>query len=108
MKISFLTRQRTILDQPVEEPTLVAMGLTVLGLAVLLALCVVAMAALPALGFLPWAFAASAALLAWLVLGLRRQQGLAGQTGRQRWFRRILACGRMLFIGVLTGWLGLI
>src|SRR5712691_4529925 len=98
MKISFLTRRRTLLDQQVEEPTLVAMALTVLGLAVLLALCVVVMAALPALGFLPWAFAAIAVLLAWLVLGLRRQQGLAGQTGHQRWFRRILAFGRILFI----------
>src|SRR5712691_2439126 len=106
MNISFLTRRRTILDQHVEEPTLVAMALTVLGLAVLLAICVVAMAALPALGFLPWAFAASAALLAWLVLGLRRQRGLAAPTGRQRWFRRILASGRMLFISVLTCWLG--
>jgi endonuclease/exonuclease/phosphatase family metal-dependent hydrolase len=108
MTIRFLTRRKTILDRHVEEPTLVAMALTVLGLAMLLVLCVVAMAALPALGFLPWAFAVLAVLLVWLVLGFRRQQDLSASTGRQRWVRRILVLGRMLFIGVVTGWLGLI
>jgi endonuclease/exonuclease/phosphatase family metal-dependent hydrolase len=110
MRINLLTRQRMVLDQQIEEPTLLALALTVTGFAVLLGGCVVGIAGLPAFGFVWWAFAAIAAVLAWLVLGLFRKPrpGPECATGRQRWFGRILLSARIVFIGVLACWLGLI
>jgi endonuclease/exonuclease/phosphatase family metal-dependent hydrolase len=110
MRADLLTRRRTAFGREVREPTLLAMLLTVTGFVVLLAACVVAMASLPALGYIGWTFAAVAAILAWLVLGFRRDPtpDLAPATGRQRWFRRLLRLARWSFIGVLACWLGLI
>ena len=75
-----------VLGQEVQEPTLLAMVLTVTGFALLLAVCVVAIAGLPAFGYLWWTFAGIAAILGWLVLGQRRkrQPGSTPPTGRQR------------------------
>ena len=107
--MNFLTRPRTLLDQETREPTLLALGLTVAGALLLLAVCIVAMVGLPALGYIGWAFAVVAALLAGLVLSLwRKPRALPSPTGRQRWFRRLLGLARLLFIGVLGCWLGLI
>jgi endonuclease/exonuclease/phosphatase family metal-dependent hydrolase len=99
-----------VLDQEVWEPTLLAMALTVTGLAGLLAVCVVAIAGLPAFGCIWWTFAAVAASLVCLVVSFRRklQPGPTPPTGRQRWFRRIRSWARLLYIFVLTCWLGLI
>jgi endonuclease/exonuclease/phosphatase family metal-dependent hydrolase len=99
-----------VLDQEVQEPTLLAMVLTVTGFAVLLAVCVGAIAALPAFGYIWWTFAALAVILVYLVLGLRSkpQPGPASPSGRQRWFRRIRFWARLLFIAVMACWLGLI
>jgi endonuclease/exonuclease/phosphatase family metal-dependent hydrolase len=98
-----------VLGQQIHEPTLLAMALTVMGFAALLGGCVVAIAGLPAFGYLWQTFAAATALLVWLVLGQRRKPRPGpALTGRQRWGRRILGLARMLFIGVLTCWLGLI
>jgi endonuclease/exonuclease/phosphatase family metal-dependent hydrolase len=99
-----------VLEQEVRESTLLAFALTGAGLAALLAACVVAAAGLPAFGFIWWTFAAVTALLAWLVLSrrLRLAPAPASPTGRQRWFRRTLRLGRLLLIGVLVCWLGLI
>jgi endonuclease/exonuclease/phosphatase family metal-dependent hydrolase len=108
MAINFLTKQRIVLDQPVQEPTLLAVALTVAGFVVLLGVCVLAIAGVPAFGYIGWTFATVAAVLAWLVLGRRRQAKTSSLTGRLRWYRRVLGAGRLLFIGVLTGWLGLI
>jgi endonuclease/exonuclease/phosphatase family metal-dependent hydrolase len=79
-----------------------------MGLGVLLGVCVLAIAVLPAFGSPGWTFTAVAAILTWLLLGQRRQPRTTSPTGRQRWFRRILGVGRLLFIGALTSWLGLI
>jgi endonuclease/exonuclease/phosphatase family metal-dependent hydrolase len=109
MRTSCLTKLRRVLGQQVQEPTLPALVLTVTGLALLLGVCLVAMAGLPALGSTGWAFAAVAATWAWLVLGLRRRPRAGGTppTGRRRWFRRILGGARLVFITVLGCWLGL-
>jgi endonuclease/exonuclease/phosphatase family metal-dependent hydrolase len=108
--MNLLTRWRTVLDQPVQEPTLFAFSLTVTAFLVLLGVCLVAMASVPEFGYLGWTFAALSALWVWLVLGRRRQRrpGSPTPTGRQRWFRRIVGVARLLFLGVLTCWLGLI
>ena len=52
-----------VLGQEVQEPTLLAIFLTVIGFAVLLAVCVVAIAGLPAFGYMGWTFAGVAASL---------------------------------------------
>src|SRR5258708_2134813 len=98
MRIHLLTRRRTVLDQEVQEPTLFALALVISGIAILLAVCVVAIAGVPAFGSIGWAFAAVAAFLMFLLLGLRRQPGplSPSTTGRQRWFRGILGGARML------------
>src|SRR6516165_1735370 len=105
-----LIRRRMVLGQEVQEPTLLALILTVTGLAVLLVVCVVAIAGLPAFGYIWWTFVAVAAMLVGLIVGLRREHqfGITSLTGRQRWFRRILGCARRLFIAVVACWLGLI
>jgi endonuclease/exonuclease/phosphatase family metal-dependent hydrolase len=105
-----LTRRRLVSGQEVQEPTLLALVLTVTGFAFLLVVCVVAIAGLPAFGYSGWTFAAVATILVCLVVGLRRkpQPGPPSSTGRQRWFRRIRGWTRRLFIAVLACWLGLI
>jgi endonuclease/exonuclease/phosphatase family metal-dependent hydrolase len=108
--MGFLTRRRTVNEQPVREPTLLTLALAIVGLVLLLALCLVAMIALPVLGHIWWAFAGIAAVLAWLILGVGRKgtPALPALTGRQRALRRVLGIGRVVFIVVLTAWLGLI
>ncbi|MBI3411868.1 MAG: endonuclease/exonuclease/phosphatase family protein [Planctomycetes bacterium] len=110
MRANPLIRRRIVLGQEVREPTLLAMVLTVAAYALLLGVCVVAIAGLPAFGFIWWTFAAVAVFLVWLTLGLQRKaQPLpTSLTSRQRWFRRIRGWARLLFIGVLGCWLGLI
>jgi endonuclease/exonuclease/phosphatase family metal-dependent hydrolase len=108
MRTNLLTRPRKILAREVREPTLLALALTALGLVVLLGLCLVAIAALPALGHGWWVFGMVAALLAWLLLHPRGKPVPADLvTGRRRWLRRLLGLTRKLFIGVLACWLGL-
>jgi endonuclease/exonuclease/phosphatase family metal-dependent hydrolase len=109
MKVHLLTKPRTVHDQQIQEPTLLAILLTLVGFVLLLGVCVVAMASAPALGYLGWTCAAVAALSAWLALGLCRKAkpGLAPPTNHQLWFHRILKTGRLVFIGVLACWLGL-
>ncbi len=97
-----------VLDQQVREPTLLALALIGTGLTIVLGICVVAIFILPAFGYTWWIFAAVAAILAWLVWGLRRKPKPPSPNSRQRWFRRILGLARLLFIIVLTCWLGLI
>jgi endonuclease/exonuclease/phosphatase family metal-dependent hydrolase len=110
MKTNLLIRRQVVSGQEVQEPTLLALVLTILGFAVLLALCLVAMAGVPALGYLGWTFAAVAAILVYLVLGLRRKvhPDPRSLTSLQRWFGRIRGWARWLFIIVLSCWLGLI
>jgi len=99
-----------VLGQEVREPTLLALALTVTGLAALLAVCVVAIAGLPAFGYVAWTSAGVAVSLVCLSVGCRRklQPGPASPTSRQRWLRRIRGWARLLFLFVLTCWLGLI
>lgn len=108
MKSNLLTRRRMVLDQQVQEPTLLVFALIVIGLIVALGVCVLGIAGLPAFGYIWWIFAAVAAILAWLVWGIRRKSKTSSPSGRLRWFRRILGLARLLFIIVLTCWLGLI
>src|SRR5262249_53689863 len=61
MRTTLLTRQRIVFSQEVQEPTLLAIVLTITGFAVLFAVCVVAIAGLPAFGYIWWTFAAVAA-----------------------------------------------
>jgi len=92
----------------VQEPTLQAMAISIMGLIVALCVCIASMLFLPAFGYAWWVFAAVAAILGWLVLGLRRKSKPQPLPGRQGWFRLILRMARLLFIFVLTLWLGLI
>jgi endonuclease/exonuclease/phosphatase family metal-dependent hydrolase len=103
-----LTRRHRLGDAEVREPTVLAIALAALGCIVLLALCLILMAGLPAFGYVAWAFLAIAAALAWLTLRCRIRSLPVAATGRQRWWRRLLIGWRWLFIGLLTVWLGLI
>jgi endonuclease/exonuclease/phosphatase family metal-dependent hydrolase len=109
LKINLLTRWRVLLDRQLREPTVLTLVLTVLVGAGSLGACVAGIVFLPAFGYLGWTVAAVIALWAWLVWGSRRQAwaGPTSPTARQRWFRRIVGVGRLLLVGVLTGWLGL-
>ncbi len=109
MTLSVLTRRRTVLGQEVREPTLLALALIFAGFAFLLAVCVVAVAGLPAFGHVGWTVAAVAVILAWLILGLFQgtRPGSAGRTVRQKWSRRLLGFMRGSFIIILVSWLGL-
>ncbi len=94
----------------VQEPTLLALGLTATGFLLLLAVLAGAVFATASFG-LGWGlFAAVAGLLAALVLGPRRWHGesAAPVTGRRRWLRRLHGAGRKMFVVVLASWLGLI
>jgi endonuclease/exonuclease/phosphatase family metal-dependent hydrolase len=104
---NLLTRRRMVLDQEVCEPTLLAFALFVGGFAVLAGLSILLLIFLPVFGYLIWAFAAICIVLAWLVVGLLRKQ-TDTRTDRQRWFQRILRMARIVSIGILACWLGLI
>ena len=97
-----------VLDQQVQEPTLLVFALIVMGFIAALGACVLAIAGLPAFGYIWWIFAAVAAILGWLVWGIRRKPKTSSPSDRLRWFRRILGLARLLFIILLTCWLGLI
>jgi endonuclease/exonuclease/phosphatase family metal-dependent hydrolase len=109
--IANLFRRRRVLDgREVQEPTLLALGLTATGFLLLLAVSAGAVFATASSG-LGWGlFTAVAGLLAALILGprLRRRAPAAPVTGRQRWLRRLRGAGRMMCGVVLAGWLGLI
>jgi endonuclease/exonuclease/phosphatase family metal-dependent hydrolase len=107
---TLFTRRRTFDEREVQEPTLLAMGLTAAGFILLLALCIAGIASLPAFGYVWWTFTAVAAILAFLILGFRGKTWTrpTSLTGRQRWCRRIRQGGRLALIGVLACWLGLI
>jgi endonuclease/exonuclease/phosphatase family metal-dependent hydrolase len=107
MNTNLLTRQRTVDNQQIQEPTLLALVLVVLGFVLLLGIAIAAMATLPAFGYVGWTFAALAALGVWLAVGLRRKLAPPLATARQRWFRRILRTGRLVFVALLACWLGL-
>src|SRR5437870_3335732 len=108
MPIPFLVRRRESLGQAIEEPTLLAIVLTALALVLLLAVCVAGVVFLPAFGYVWWAFAALAAVLAWLLWPRRKSAPSVAPTGRQKWFRCVREVGRKLLIGLLVCWLGLI
>src|SRR5262249_28962220 len=106
-------RQRTVLDQPVREPTLLALVLTALGLLLVLIVCAVAIYYVATFGWGWFAFVAVAVLLAALLVlpRLRRPRpavDTAPPTGRTRWLRRLLGTGRVLLAVMLAAWLGLI
>jgi endonuclease/exonuclease/phosphatase family metal-dependent hydrolase len=106
---TLLTRRRTVLEQEVEEPTLFALLLAIIGFILLLGVCLLGIVFLPAFGYLGWIFAGVAILWVWLLVGLRRQRGPGpmAATGRQRVWRWITRGARWLFFGLFTGWLGL-
>jgi endonuclease/exonuclease/phosphatase family metal-dependent hydrolase len=110
MIANLLTRRRIEHDQEVVEPTLAALALIITGIVVLAGICVAGIAFLPAFGYIGWTFAAVAAILVCLVLSLRRKSKLnpASPTSRPRWFSRLLNLARVVFIGLLACWLGLI
>jgi hypothetical protein len=64
-------RRRLVQNEEAKDPSLLALALTGAGLVVLLGVCVVAMAGLPAFGFLGWTFVAVLAIWAWLGCGHR-------------------------------------
>src|SRR2546429_9446215 len=110
MPLPLLSRRRIVNDHEVREPTLLALALIVLGFVVLLGVGALAMVGLPIVGYIWWTFAAVAGCAVWLSLGLRRKSvgGVPALTGRQQWSRRILGVARLLFLGLLVTWLGLI
>ena len=110
MRINFLTQSRTVNDQQISEPTVLALVLTVLGFIVLLVICVVAMAGLPAFGYLGWILTAVAAIWVWLSLSLRNKSKdkPLSLTSRQQWFHRILRGARWVFLSLFSLWLGLL
>src|SRR5207253_172627 len=59
-------------------------------------------------GYVWWAFAAVAMVLAWLLWPRRKSAPAVAPTGRQKWFRRVLGVGRKLLVGLGLCWLGLI
>src|SRR5262249_19449885 len=103
-----LVRRQQEQEQYVQEPTLLAFVLVIMGLLVGLAICLMAIAFVPAFGYRWWVFAAVAASLTCLVQSFRRKSKLQFYQGRKGWLRRILTSARLLFIIVLTCWLGLI
>src|SRR5262249_25182844 len=101
-----LVRQRILLGQPVREPALLALGLTALGILLLLAACYVAAYLVASFGFGWFAFVGVAALL--VPLRLRRHVDAPPPTGRIRWMRRLRGTGKVLLTLTLAAWLGLI
>ena len=110
MLANLLTRQRTILDQEVREPTVTVIVLAVMGFIVLVLTCALGIVFVPAFGYLWVTFALVAVVLAGLLWSLRRKAAPipATPTGRQRWFRRVLVWGRLTLAALLVCWPGLI
>jgi endonuclease/exonuclease/phosphatase family metal-dependent hydrolase len=98
-----------VLDAEIVEPTLPALFLTLTGLVVVLVVCLVVIAGVPAFGGIWWTFAFVALLLLVFLFGqrLKPPQEATTPTLRQLWFRRILGLGRILLVAVLACWLGL-
>src|SRR5262245_29108220 len=92
------------------KPTLLAIAITAPRFIILFAVCTAGIVCLPALGYLWWAFTAVAAILAYLIIEFwrRTKVGLLTLTPRQRCLRRIRQGERLVWIGVLASWLGLI
>src|SRR6202007_2328870 len=82
--------------------------LTVTGFIFLFVLCAAGIVALPAFGYIWWTFTAVAAALMYLIFRRKRGPVRTALTGRQRWLGRIHRGARLLFVGVLACWLGLI
>jgi endonuclease/exonuclease/phosphatase family metal-dependent hydrolase len=108
MKINLLTRRRTVADREVQEPTVLAILLNGIAFVVLLVVCILGIAFLPAFGHIWWTFAAVAAILVSLILRLKGHPVPRLPTGRQRWLHRIRGWGRVSVMAVLGCWLGLI
>jgi endonuclease/exonuclease/phosphatase family metal-dependent hydrolase len=109
-RINFLTRRRLVLDEEVREPTALALALCIAVFAGLLCACVAATAFLPAYGHMWWIFTGVAVVSVRLVIGLCRKRKVPDMrpTARQRWFRRIIRCGRIVLVAMLSSWLALI
>src|SRR5262249_1713376 len=111
METRVLTRRRRVFDQEIQEPTLFAFFLTAAGIVLLVSVCLLGIFFLPAYGRIWWVFAVVAVILVLLVVSFRRKKKAPNappRSDRQRWFRRIVTGARILFIGILTCWLGLI
>jgi endonuclease/exonuclease/phosphatase family metal-dependent hydrolase len=109
MRHSFLIRRRRVLDQEIQEPTLLGLTLPAVGFAALLAVCIVAMLVLPAFGHIGWTAGAVAVILTWRLWRLLRQPraGAASLTSRQRWLLRLRVLARGAFTVLLSVWLAL-
>lgn len=94
----------------VQEPTLLAIGLTAAGWILLLAMLVGVVFASASIGVHWGVIGIVAVMLIAFVAGAgwRRPRPDAPVTGRQRWSRRFLGWGRTVFALGLAGWLGLI
>ncbi len=97
-------------DLDIQEPTLLAIALAVIGLVLLVGMCILGILFVSAFGFIWWTFTGIAIVLAGLLFSFRRADnpGSTPSTGRQLWFGRIRGWGRLVLIGVLASWLGLI
>jgi endonuclease/exonuclease/phosphatase family metal-dependent hydrolase len=106
---TLLQTRRAVDGREVREPTLLALGLTVAGFLLLLA--VLGGMVFVTAGFgLAWRLVAALGLLASLVLVPRlwRRKSTAPVTGRQRWLGRLRGAARTTVVVVVAGWLGLI
>jgi endonuclease/exonuclease/phosphatase family metal-dependent hydrolase len=109
MRFNLLTRPCQVDKQEITEPTLLALFLVVFAFVVLLFLCAVTIAGLPAFGYMGWSMTALAAILLGLLWSLRRKANANSTppTSRQKWMQRIVQGARLAFIGVFGSWLGL-
>jgi endonuclease/exonuclease/phosphatase family metal-dependent hydrolase len=113
VRIGILTRRRVLPGHgEVREPTVLALALTAIAVVALAVVCVAGIAFVPAFGHVWWTVTAVGAVLGWLLLGLRRRRRRRPDgeqpAWRQRWFRRTVGLARVLFVGLLACWLGLI
>lgn len=110
MRDNLLLSRQLILNEEVQEPTLLAMLVAVIGSMALLCVSVVAIVGMPAFGYTWWIFATVAAILVWLVAvpGRKSLSGPLLLSGRRQWHDRIHRWTRRVFITVLACWLGLI
>ena len=97
-------------DQDIQEPTLLAIALAVISVVLLVGIAILGILFVSAFGFIWWTFTGIAIVLAGLLLRFRRAANPSPSpaTGRQLWFGRIRGWGRLVLIGVLASWLGLI